>query len=53
MLTLLSKKQDYILVNWATHQVLSGCTDNADTDLFVCNKDNTSTDDTSAAAAIH
>ena len=41
MLTSLLKQQKYILINWDTHQVLSGCSDDASTDLFVCKKNDT------------
>jgi hypothetical protein len=34
-------KQKFILINWGTQQVLSGCTDDASTDLFVCKKNDT------------
>ena len=30
-----------IYFNWDTHQVLSGCSDDASTDLFVCKKNDT------------
>ena len=41
MLASLLKEQKYILINWDTHQVLSGCSDDASTDLFVCKKNDT------------
>jgi hypothetical protein len=46
MLVQLQRKKEYVLINWATHQVLSGCTDDAKTDLYVCKK-------TDEPAAIH
>lgn len=48
LLKLLQK--EYILINWATHQVLSGCKDNADTGMYVCSKTKVPE---ASAAAIH